>query len=80
MIKVIRVFGAWLGIAGLMLLASHASIAAGQLPDFTGMVEKYSAAVVNVSTTQKRSVDHGLHGLPHGFGGPGGAPQKRHGS
>ena len=61
-------------MAALLLLGGHMSVAAGQLPDFTGMVEKYSDAVVNISTTQKRSVDHGLHGLPHGFGGPDGAP------
>jgi len=70
--KVVRAFGVWLGITGLMLLGGHMTMAAGQLPDFTHMVEKYSAAVVNISTTQKRTADYGLHGLPHGFGGPGG--------
>ena len=55
-----RLFGL-LGASALALgLASGASGAARDLPDFTGLVEKYSSAVVNVSTTQK--ADHHADG------------------
>jgi serine protease Do len=36
-----------------MAMAFAAGSASAQLPDFTAMVEKYSPAVVNISTTQK---------------------------
>jgi serine protease Do len=70
--KVVQIFRAWLVIAGLILSGSQLALAAVQLPDFTEMVETYSPAVVNISTTQKRPAEHGLRGLPHGFGGPNG--------
>jgi serine protease Do len=41
-------------MTGLLLVAlSSVATAAVNLPDFTGMVEQYSPAVVNISTTQK---------------------------
>lgn len=55
----------------LLLVGSMANIAtvSAQLPDFTQMVEKYSPAVVNISTTQK-IVRGERGGSPHGWGGP----------
>jgi serine protease Do len=66
----------WLVVVVLLVSGpSLAFAAARQLPDFTGMVEKYGPAVVNISTKQKQQLSHnGIHGLPHGFGGPGGEP------
>jgi len=40
------------------------------LPDFTKLVEQNSAAVVNISTTQKIKRHHGMHGMPPGFNLP----------
>src|SRR5574340_663503 len=43
------------------------TLAAKELPDFTELVEKQGAAVVNVSTTQiVQSGPSGLEGLPEG--------------
>ncbi|MFY9329729.1 MAG: DegQ family serine endoprotease [Georgfuchsia sp.] len=47
--------------ACLMLMASLASAQSHDLPDFTGLVEKQGAAVVNISTTQ---VVHASRGGP----------------
>ncbi len=74
-----RLFGL-LGVTALTaVLASGASAAARELPDFTGLVEKYSPAVVNVSTTQKaerRSAQNGgnpdMDEFFRRFFGPGG--------
>jgi len=57
-----------------MLSTSSAWTANAGLPDFTGLVEENSQAVVNISTTQK--IKRGKRGgmAPHGWGGPGGAP------
>jgi len=69
--KAVKFFRVWLVVAGL-LVTNQAAMAARDLPDFTGLVEQYSPAVVNISTTQKRSAEKSFRGLPHGFGGPGG--------
>ena len=90
-VRLARRLTALLGAAALTtVLASGASAAARELPDFTGLVEKYSPAVVNVSTTQKadhRSTDNGANpdmdeffrrffgpGGPQGPDGGGGSP------
>ncbi len=49
-------------VAGLL---PGVSSAAAQLPDFVPVVEASSAAVVNISTTQK--IKHGRRGFPHGM-------------
>lgn len=79
-VRLARRLTALLGAAALAtVLASGASAAARELPDFTGLVEKYSPAVVNVSTTQKadhRSTDNGgnpdMDEFFRRFFGPGG--------
>lgn len=48
-------------VAGLLPGMSSAA----QLPDFVPVVEASSAAVVNISTTQK--IKHGRRGFPHGM-------------
>jgi serine protease Do len=49
-----RRLNALLGASALAwALLGGTAAAAKELPDFTGLVEKYSPAVVNVSTTQK---------------------------
>jgi len=55
-----------------ILLMSNVWAANAGLPDFTGLVEENSQAVVNISTTQK--IKRGKHDgtSPHGWGGPGG--------
>lgn len=62
------------GFIGLaLMLIGMPSFSAPQLPDFTQMVEEFSPAVVNISTKQKLNFsDKNMHGIPHGFGGPGG--------
>lgn len=40
-------------------------VTAAKLPDFVSVVEDSSAAVVNISTTQK--IQHGREGFPHGM-------------
>jgi S1-C subfamily serine protease len=47
------------------LTVGSQSAVAQSLPDFTPLVEKYSKAVVNISTTQKRR--HVRSTLPKGF-------------
>ncbi|MDD2685535.1 MAG: DegQ family serine endoprotease [Gallionella sp.] len=47
-----------------VLTASYAG--AKELPDFTELVEKQGAAVVNISTTQITRAPQGLQGLPEG--------------
>jgi len=46
---------AWAFVASMVMgwVGAAPAYAARELPDFTGLVEKYSPAVVNVSTTQK---------------------------
>ncbi len=48
-----RVFSAWILMLSISVLGVQSAQAAAGLPDFTVMVEKYSPAVVNISTTQK---------------------------
>ena len=54
------------------LAVSMAGGVMAKLPDFTGLVEKNSAAVVNISTTQK--VASGVPSLPDGVEIPEGSP------
>jgi serine protease Do len=42
-----------LSLSALLLIFVVAPLQARELPDFTGLVEKYGSAVVNISTTQK---------------------------
>lgn len=56
----------------LLLVAPMEVLA--QLPDFTGLVEKNSAAVVNISTTQKVSATEPQQQLPEGIEIPEGTP------
>ena len=56
-------------LAALLLLASSVA-QARSLPDFTDMVDKYSPAVVNISTTQKMQhpqTSRLPHGMPEGI-------------
>jgi serine protease Do len=48
-----------------VMLASG-PISAKELPDFTELVEKQGAAVVNISTTQTNRTTQGFQGLPEG--------------
>jgi hypothetical protein len=41
-----------------ILLLGLVSVEARELPDFTHLVEKNGAAVVNISTTQKNQTSH----------------------
>ena len=50
-------------LIGTASLANALSLGESRLPDFTKLVEDNSAAVVNISTTQK--VKHPM--MPHGF-------------
>lgn len=45
-------------ISALLLVFVMAPAHARELPDFTGLVEKYGSAVVNISTTQKNQTSH----------------------
>ncbi len=47
-----------------LLLTAPWAEAARDFPDFTGMVEQYGPAVVNISTKQTKTI---RRGLPHGF-------------
>ena len=60
---------AWAGfLAGLLSLASVASARSLALPDFTGLVEASTPAVVNISTmTHSKDKGTGSFGLPHGM-------------
>jgi serine protease Do len=66
--KQTRILSLWL--TGLLLLQASSMVQAVNLPDFTGLVEKYSPAVVNISTTQTIKVngpeDFIIPGLPEG--------------
>jgi serine protease Do len=64
----------WAAIFGFfsLLLAMPLAVMA-QLPDFTALVEKNSAAVVNISTTQKISMESQQQ-LPEGIEIPEGTP------
>ena len=70
--KQISTLSLWL--AGLLLIQFSLPAQAVSLPDFTSLVEKYSPAVVNISTTQTISMsdpeDFRIPGLPddHQFG------------
>jgi len=51
----------------LIFLMLSSQVQAGSLPDFTELVEKHSAAVVNISTTQKikhPKISRRPHGMP----------------
>jgi serine protease Do len=58
--------------AGILAWSAPSFAAAGNLPDFTEVVEKVGPAVVNISTTQKAKprsssrAPHGAPGLPEG--------------
>ncbi len=53
-----------LAIIFMLLLSTTVVVEAASLPDFTGMVEAYGPAVVNISTKQKKTIKRGLgHGL-----------------
>ena len=54
----------WLVIASLLAGVSTATLAR-TLPDFTGLVEQQGAAVVNISTTQRRAQQRPV--LPEGL-------------
>lgn len=58
----------WLFVLAFLLFSGLAQ--AGALPDFTGLVEKHGAAVVNISTTQKMKhpkTSRMPHGMPEGI-------------
>ncbi len=54
-------------IISLLLFFFHSAFAVEGLPDFTQLVEKHGAAVVNISTTLKKKSHKDL--FKHGFGG-----------
>jgi serine protease Do len=54
------------GLAGALAIAPAGAALAQSLPDFTELVQHNSAAVVNISTTQKRKVGPAPQ-LPKGF-------------
>jgi serine protease Do len=72
---------AWVFAVSLTYVSMGASAAkaARELPDFTGLVEKYSPAVVNVSTTQKAAArgesNPDMDEFFRRFFGPDGRPQ-----
>ncbi len=51
-------------VLALGILTTHIALAK-DLPDFTGLVEKQGAAVVNVSTTQIVRAPQGFQGMPN---------------
>lgn len=53
-----------IGFFLITLFSINASAQVSGLPDFTELVEKYSNAVVNISTTQKIKRRHGIHQFP----------------
>ena len=53
-----------IGFFLITLFSINASAQVSGLPDFTELVEKYSNAVVNISTTQKIKRRHGMHQFP----------------
>jgi serine protease Do len=63
----------WAAVSfGIWLCSALLQVALAQLPDFTGLVEKNSAAVVNISTTQKVAVTEPQ--VPEGIEIPEGTP------
>ena len=80
-----KAFIHWLSAGMLLAFAGYA--AARDLPDFSELVEKHGAAVVNVSTTTKVRTARGMPDIPRDdpayeffrrfFGNPPGAPQER---
>src|SRR5262245_29178959 len=72
---------AWVFAVSMAYLSTGAAPAdaARELPDFTGLVEKYSPAVVNVSTTQKApargETNPDMDEFFRRFFGPDGRPQ-----
>lgn len=56
------------------LLPSMALAQANELPDFTGLVEKHGAAVVNISAVQSFNTTNNNHGLPEIPGIPENSP------
>ncbi len=58
-----KLFGFFVLVAGIVLgVSAHA----GELPDFTGLVEKQGPAVVNISTTQIIRNTQGIPNVPEG--------------
>lgn len=55
------------GFLIITLLSFNVSAKVSGLPDFTHLVEEYSDAVVNISTTQKIKKRSGPHGKIPGF-------------
>ncbi len=53
----------------IMIMLFNSIASANNLPDFTGMVELYSPAVVNISTSKNITI-HGKKINPHDFGIP----------
>lgn len=53
--------------AAAVLLGAGTPATARDLPDFTGMVEKYAPAVVNISTTQHQNTGHLMRRFQHDF-------------
>jgi serine protease Do len=58
-----KLFGFFVLVVGISF---GASVYAKELPDFTDLVEKQGAAVVNISTTQIVRNAQGFHNLPEG--------------
>ena len=61
----VRKYAAYTWLTGILLLLSMQAVNASHLPEFTDLVKATSAAVVNISTTQK--VKTGMRQLPEGF-------------
>lgn len=59
-----KMHGIILGTAAMLASLAANVATAAQLPDFTAVVDKYGPAVVNISTTQKKSTKG--NALPHG--------------
>lgn len=51
-------------LVGFLIIALNIPAYAKELPDFTELVEKQGAAVVNISSTQKMQIQQGLPNLP----------------
>lgn len=51
-------------LVGFLIIALNIPASAKELPDFTELVEKQGAAVVNISSTQKMQIQQGLPNLP----------------
>ena len=46
-------------LLSLLFFSSIGFVSAKELPDFTGLVEQYGAAVVNISTIQTQQISGG---------------------